>query len=77
MAQGRFADLYDNLMRVEKIVEGLDEPMTRTALRYLLSDNRVSMLLCGVSGIDELEDCVGVSDGGRLSRELIAEIEGR
>ena len=76
MAQERFADLYDNLMRVEKIVEGLDEPMTRTALRYLLSDDRVSMLLCGVSDIGELEDCAGVSDGGRLSRELIAEIEG-
>ncbi len=76
MAQERFADLYDDLIRVEKIVEGVDEPMTRTALRYLLSDNRVSMLLCGVSDIDELEDCVGVSDGGRLSRELIAEIEG-
>ena len=75
MAQERFADLYDDLIRVEKIVEGLDEPMTRTALRYLLSDNRVSMLLCGVSDIDELEDCVGVSDGGRLSGELIAKIE--
>ena len=76
MAQERFADLYDDLIRVEKIVEGLDEPMTRTALRYLLSDNRVSMLLCGVSDIDELEDCVRVSDGERLSGELIAEIEG-
>ena len=76
MAQERFADLYDNLMRVEKIVEGVDESMTRTALRYLLSDNRVSMLLCGVSDIDELEDSVRVSDGGKLSRELIAEIEG-
>ena len=76
MAQGRFADLYDNLMRVEKIVEGMDEPMTHTALRYLLSDNRVSMLLCGVSDMDELEDCVDVSDGEKLSQELIAEIEG-
>ena len=32
-------------------------------------------VVVGVSDIDELEDCVGVSDGGRLSRELIAEIE--
>ncbi len=76
MARGRFANLYGSLKRVEEIVEGADEGMTRTALRYLLSDNRVSMLLCGVSDIRELEDCVGASDGRALSRELIAEIEG-
>ena len=73
---GRFGDLYDKLERVEAVVKGLDEPITRTALRYLLSDDRIKMLLSGVSDIDELEDSVAVSDGRRLSDELISEIEG-
>ena len=73
---GRFGDLYDKLDQVESIVQGEDEPVTRTALRYLLCDNRVKMLLSGVSDIAELEDSVAVSDGRRLSDELIAEIEG-
>ena len=74
--QGRFGDLYDTLEKVEDVVKGTGEKITQTGLRYLLSDDRVSMLLCGASDIDELEDCVSVSDGQYLSDDLIAEIEG-
>jgi aryl-alcohol dehydrogenase-like predicted oxidoreductase len=73
---GRFQDLYGRLDSVTHLLEGEPEKITRLALRYLLSDNRVKMLLSGVSDIAELEDCVAVSDGQYLSEELIAKIEG-
>jgi len=75
-SEGRFQDLYGKLDKVTTLLEGEPEDITRLALRYLLSDQRVKMLLSGVSNIDELEDCVAVSDGQYLSDELIAEIEG-
>jgi aryl-alcohol dehydrogenase-like predicted oxidoreductase len=74
--EGRFGDLYNTLEMVEDVVRDIGEKITQTGLRYLLSDNRVSMLLCGVSDIDELEDCVSVSDGQYLPDDLVAEIEG-
>jgi aryl-alcohol dehydrogenase-like predicted oxidoreductase len=73
---GRFQDLYGRLDSVTHLLEGEPEKITRLALRYLLSDNRVKMLLSGVSDIAELDDCVAVSDGQYLSEELIAKIEG-
>lgn len=73
---GRFQDLYDKLEKVTALLSGESEPITRVALRYLLSDSRVKMLLSGVSNSEELEDCVAVSDGQYLAEELIAEIEG-
>ena len=72
---GRFQDLYDKLENVTALLENESEPITRLALRYLLSDKRVKLLLSGVSNIAELEDCVAVSDGQYLSDELIAKIE--
>ena len=71
-----FGDLYNTLEMVEDVVRDIGEKITQTGLRYLLSDNRVSMLLCGVSDLDELEDCVSVSDGQYLPDDLVAEIEG-
>jgi len=73
---GRFQDLYEKLDKVTALLKDESEPLTRLALRYLLSDKRVKMLLSGVSDIAELEDCVAVSDGRYLSDELIAQIEG-
>lgn len=75
MAQDRFTDLYDRLEAIEDLLKDQKEPLTRTALRYLLSDQRVTMLLSGVSDIGELEDCVAVSDGAYLPEDLIREIE--
>lgn len=74
-SQGRFQDLYDRLARVEALLKGESEGITRIALRYLLSDPRVTMLLSGVSTIEELENSASVSDGRYLSHELIERIE--
>ena len=72
---GRFSDLFDRQERVEALLaeRGL-EPID-AGLRYLLSDPRVSMLLSGVDGIEELEACAAVSDGDYLDDELIQQIE--
>lgn len=74
--KGRFADLHERLERVETLLADEPEGVTRTALRYLLSDPRASVMLCGVSDVEELEVCVSVSDGVYLSEDRIAEIEG-
>jgi aryl-alcohol dehydrogenase-like predicted oxidoreductase len=73
---GRFEGLYGRLGKVTQLLETESEEMTRVALRYLLSDHRVKMLLSGVSSIAELEDSVAVSDGRYLTEELISKIEG-
>jgi len=73
--RGRFADLYDKLERVEALLVDQSEDLTRIALRYLLSDPRVSILLSGAATIGELEASVSVSDGQYLSPERIAQIE--
>ena len=75
MENGRFADLYDKLDQVESLLADLPEDITHTALRYLLSDPRVSILLSGVASIEELETSVSVADGHYLPPELIAQIE--
>ena len=75
MTQGRFADLYDRLKRVEGLLAREPEDITRIALRYLLSDPRVKILLSGVSTIEELEVSASVSDGQCLAPELIERIE--
>ena len=75
-SQGRYRDLFGKLKRVEALLADGPEDIPRTALRYLLSDNRISLLLCGASDVEELEVCVSVSDGSHLSKERIMEIEG-
>lgn len=75
MEQGRFADLYDRLKRVESLLEGEDEPIERIGLRYLLSDPNVSLILSGVADIEELEVSCSVSDGRKLDEGLIEAIE--
>ena len=75
MTQGRFADLYDRLKRVESLLAREPEDITRTALRYLLSDPRVKILLSGVSTVEELEVSASVSDGQCLAPELTERIE--
>ena len=72
---GRFANLYDKLERVETLLADQPEGITPIALRYLLSDPRVSILLSGVASIEELQTSVSVADGRYLPPELIAQIE--
>ena len=73
---GRFADLHDKLEQVEALLTDQSEDITHIALRYLLSDPDVSILLSGVASIEELETSVSVADGHHLPPELIAQIEG-
>ena len=75
MQNSRFADLYDKLQQVETLLADQPEDITHIALRYLLSDSRVSILLSGVASIEELETSVSVADGHHLPPELIAQIE--
>ena len=76
MQSGRFADLHDKLEQVEALLTDQPEDITHIALRYLLSDPDVSILLSGVASIEELETSVSVADGHHLPPELIAQIEG-
>ncbi|MCE2397275.1 aldo/keto reductase [Candidatus Poribacteria bacterium] len=75
MQNSRFADLYNKLEQVETLLADQPEDITHIALRYLLSDSRVSILLSGVASIEELETSVSVADGHHLPPELIAQIE--
>ena len=72
---GRFADLHNKLEQVEALLADQPDDITHIALRYLLSDSRVSILLSGVASIEELETSVSVADGHHLPPELIAQIE--
>lgn len=72
---GRFADLHDKLEQVETLLADQPEDITHIALRYLLSDPHVSILLSGVASIEELETSISVADGHHLPPELIAQIE--
>ena len=71
--RGKYADLRDKLRRVEALLGSEDIP--RVALRYLLSDSRISILLSGVATIEELEVSASVSDGEYFSQGLIDQIE--
>ncbi len=71
--RGKYPDLHDKLLRVEALLGPDDIP--RAALRYLLSDSRISILLSGVATIEELEVSASVSDGAYFSQGLIDQIE--
>jgi len=75
MAQGRYADLYPKLEKLEALLADEEGDMPDHGLRYLLSDPRVSVILTGAATNDELAISTAVSDGRHLSRELIAKIE--
>ena len=72
---GRYGDAFEKQERVEKVLDkhGLDS--VDTGLRYLLSDDRVSLILSGVDSVAEVDRSVAVSDGRVLSNTLIEEIE--
>ena len=73
--EGRYADLFDKLERVENLLADQDEDIAHLGLRYLLSDERVKIVLSGVANIEELEVSVSVADGVHLPAELIAQID--
>ena len=71
--RGKYPDLRDKLQHVEALLGPEDIP--RAALRYLLSDSRISILLSGVATIEELDVSASVSDGEYFSQGLIDQIE--
>ena len=75
MAQGRYADLYPKLEKLEALLADEEGDMPDHGLRYLLSDPQVSVILTGAATADALATSTAVSDGRHLSRELIAKIE--
>jgi len=75
LASGRFAELHEKLFRLEALLADEPEGITRTALRYILSNPHVSTVLSGVADRAELEVSVSVSDGRFLPPERIREIE--
>ena len=75
IANGRFPELHVRLRRLEVLLADEKQDMVSIALRYLLSDRRVTMLLCGASDVAELEMCVSVSDGEYLLPDRIRQIE--
>ncbi len=75
IVDGRFPELHAKLRGVEALLTDEPQGLVRVALRYLLSDQRVTMLLCGASDADELETCVSVSDGEYLSPDRVRQIE--
>ena len=72
---GRYGDAFEKQGRVEKVLDKFGLESVDTGLRYLLSDERVSIILSGVDSVDEVDRSVAVSDGRFLSDALIAEIE--
>ena len=75
MAQGRYADLYPKLEKLETLFADEQGDMPDHSLRYLLSDPRVSVILTGAATIDELAVSTTVSDGRHLTPEFVAKIE--
>jgi L-galactose dehydrogenase len=73
--KGRFEPLYDKLKRIEDMLAGEPDGVIGTALRYLLSDDRIRLVLCGAANLEELKMCVSVSDGRHLDQDLIDAIE--
>ncbi len=75
IANGRFPELHARLRRVEVLLADEPQGLVNVALRYLLTDPRVKMLLCGASDVEELEMCASVSDGEYLPPDRIRQIE--
>jgi aryl-alcohol dehydrogenase-like predicted oxidoreductase len=71
----RFADLQPKVEKLEALLADQNEPISQLGLRYLLADAHVSLLLSGVSTIEELEDCAAASAAGPLPHSLVEKIE--
>jgi len=71
---GRFAERYERQERIEAVLSEHDITSVEAGLRYLLSDDRVGMILSGVASVEELETSVAASTAGPLPPGLIEQI---
>jgi aryl-alcohol dehydrogenase-like predicted oxidoreductase len=69
-------NLLPTLERVEKLKEVLPENMTlaEMALRFILSDSRVSTAIPGIRKLRNVQNNIVASDKGGLSEELMREL---
>ena len=75
LSADRYPGIAGRLGRLEAVLSRVGEPVARTAIRYLLSDPRVSVILTGSASIAELEDVMTAAAAGPLDDGLRAEIE--
>ncbi|MDP6116485.1 MAG: aldo/keto reductase [Planctomycetota bacterium] len=71
----RFTGLRPKVERIEALLADQNQPISQLGLRYLLADANVSLLLSGVSSIEELEDSAAASASGPLPQSLVETIE--
>jgi L-galactose dehydrogenase len=64
------------LARLDALLAGRGESVSRTALRYLLSDPRVAVVIPSAHRLEQIEENVTASHAGPLFPDLIAAIEG-
>jgi aryl-alcohol dehydrogenase-like predicted oxidoreductase len=69
-------NLLPTLERVEKLKQILPEEMTlpEIALRFILSDKRVSTVIPGMRKLRNVEANIAVSDKGALTQDLLNEL---
>ena len=63
------------LGRLEGMAREFGDSLAQFALRYLLSDPRVSIVIPPTHRPERVEENVAVSEGPRLPEELVREIE--
>ncbi len=71
----RFTGLRPKVERIEALLADQNQTISQLGLRYLLADANVSLLLSGVSSIEELEDSAAASASGPLPQSLVETIE--
>jgi L-galactose dehydrogenase len=74
--RGRTAEEVEaRLARIDALVADYSDSLPRMALRYLLSDPQVAVVIPSATKISQVEENMGVSDAGPLLPELVAAIE--
>ena len=63
------------LAYLEKTLSGYADSLPRMALRYLLADPRVAVVIPSASRIEQVEENMGASEAGPLPAELVSAIE--
>ena len=63
------------LARVDALIAGYPDSISRMALRYLLSDPQVAVVIPSASQLAQVDENMGASDAGPLPPELVAAIE--
>jgi len=63
------------LARIDALIAGYPDSLSRMALRYLLSDPQVAVVIPSASKVEQVEENMAASDAVPLPPELVAAIE--